>query len=199
MSEARAAGRWIFALAVLASVVSAGVAAANTDWEAALRFTGVAVIMLYLRSASVPAPFAGAFAVFLFLATWASARHWYRELDHIDLVVHYLTPGSLAAAAYFVLVEHRWLDAADAARAAALRNAAPVLWVTMLGTTVAVLWEFYEWGMEQLTPATMLVGYSDTIGDLLAGFLGSVTAGVLVLRWSTGITVRPATGQDALR
>jgi len=67
--------------------------------------------------------------------------------------------------------------------APALRWWAPVVWVTAVGVTAAVLWEFYERVVEEIAPAGMLVGYTDTIVDLVAGLLGSVVAGVLVLWW----------------
>jgi hypothetical protein len=55
--------------------------------------------------------------------------------------------------------------------------------VTTVGVTAAVIWEFYELVVELLRPAFMVVGYVDTVVDLLAGLLGSLAAGGLVLLW----------------
>ncbi len=91
--------------------------------------------------------------------------------------------GSLAAVAYFVLVQARLLPAARGT-SLHLRSWAPVVWVVVVGASVAVVWEFYEWVIEQVNPAGMSVGYTDTVVDLFAGMLGSLTAGGLVLWWA---------------
>lgn len=178
----RAAGRTIFTLAVVIAVASAAFHVIVGEWEAAFRFAAVTVLMLVPRAADVPGPFAGAFAVFLLLATWASVGHWYREIPHFDTVVHVLTPGSLAAAAYFALVHWRLLPAVSD-RAGSLRSGSPVFWVTLVGVAAAVIWEFYEWVIEQLSPRGMEVGYTDTVIDLFAGLSGSIVAGLFVLAW----------------
>lgn len=141
--------------------------------------------MLSARWGDVPPPFGAAFAVFLLLATWASVQHWYRQINNFDLLVHFLTPGSLAAAAYFVLARWEALPSVRQ-RADRLRSWAPVLWVAMVGILAAALWEFYEWVVDQFAPATMRVGYTDTVADLCAGLLGSVVAGGVVLGWGRG-------------
>jgi hypothetical protein len=178
----RRVGRWIFDLAMLVAVASAVWMAVNGQWEPAFRFAVVSGLMAAPRAADVPAPFAGAFAVFLLLATWASVEHWYRRIPQFDVLVHVLTPGSLAAVGFFALVHWRLMPPVSDDDPA-LRSWAPVVWVTAVGLSAAVIWEFYEWGVEQFMPADMRVGYTDTIVDLFAGLLGSVAAGGLVLRW----------------
>jgi hypothetical protein len=66
-----------------------------------------------------------------------------------------------------------------------------VVWVLVVGVTAAVLWEFYEWIIEQIRPAAMRVDYTDTVVDLFAGTLWSLVAG----RWRA----RPLVGTDARR
>jgi hypothetical protein len=158
------------------------VKAVTGDWEAGFRFTVVTVLMLAPRAADVPAPFAGAFAAFLLLATWGWVEHWYRQITHFDTAVHVLTPGSLAAVAYYALVHWCLLPAGpDAERP--IRAWSPVLWVTLVGTTAAVVWEFYEWVIDQIRPRAMELGYTDTVIDLFAGTTGSLVAGLLVVYW----------------
>lgn len=109
--------------------------------------------------------------------------HWYRQILPADEVIHVLTPGSLAATAYFFLANLRVLpDARESSRR--LRSWTPVLWVTLTGMSAAVLWEFYEWVVEQFSPAGMRVGYTDTVVDLAAGAVGSLIAGFLVHAWA---------------
>lgn len=175
-------GRWITDAAVLAAVVSVAASAALLGWEPALRFAVIMALLLYVRRGDVPPPFAAAFGTLVLVATWASVRHWYREVEHFDLVVHLLAPGALAGAACFVAVAWRWLPPFPPARSRA-RAGAPILWTTVLGTTAAVVWELYEWVVELWASRTVIVGYTDTIADLAAGMLSSLAAGVLVTRW----------------
>lgn len=183
MSDETQVGRRIFDAAVLAALVSAVVMVLMGRWEPAVRFGILALIMLGTRWGNVPPMFAAAFAALLLLATWASVAHWYRDIEHADDVIHFLTPGSLAAAAYFLLARQRVMPDADQS-ASALRTWTPVLWVTMVGMVAATLWEFYEWVIEQISPKGMFVGYTDTVIDLMAGTLGSLAAGLLVLWWA---------------
>lgn len=177
------AGRWIFDAAVLAAVASGIYQVVQDQGEPGFRFAVLALIMVGTRWGDVPAPFAAAFATFTLLATWASVEHWYRGVAWADEVVHFLTPGSLAAAAYFLLARLRVMPDADQSRER-LRAWTPVYWVTLVGLFAAVLWEFYEWVVEHVSPGGMIVGYTDTIGDLLAGMLGSAVAGMLALWWT---------------
>lgn len=178
-------GRWIFDVAVVVAVASAVYQYLNNQGEPGLRFVLLAVIMMVTRWGNVPAPFAAVFAAFMLLATWASVQHWYRDIAWADEVVHFLTPGSLAAATYFLLAHLRVMPDADESRAR-LRSWTPVFWVTVVGVFAAVLWEFYEWVVERFSPQGMRVGYTDTVGDLLAGLLGSLVAGLLALWWARG-------------
>lgn len=177
------AGRWIFDCAVVAALASAVHQFLDDRGEPGFRFLILALIMLCARWGDVPAPFAAAFAGFILLATWASTRHWYRDYAWADVVVHFLTPGSLAAAGFFVLTTLQVMPSLEHSRRH-LRSWTPVLWVTMVGVFAAVIWEFYEWVVEQFSPAGMLVGYTDTVVDLFAGMLGSFTAGLLALWWA---------------
>lgn len=177
------AGRWVFDVAVVVAVASAIYQVVTGHFEPAVRFGVIALIMLGTRWGNVPVLFAAGFAASLLLATWASVEHWYRAIAPADEVVHFITPGALAAAAYFLLVNFRVMPGAAQARRH-LRSWTPVFWVTLVGVLAAVLWEFYEWSIEQVNPAGMRVGYTDTIFDLLAGMLGSMTAGLVALWWS---------------
>jgi hypothetical protein len=148
-----------------------------------LRFAVVAGLMLLARRAKVPVGFAAAFAVLILLAMWGSVQHWYRAPGEVDSLVHFLTPGSLAAVCYFLLVQARLLpDARDPSLRT--RSWAPIVSVGTTGTTAAVVWEYYEWAVEQLDPEGMIVGSTDTVIDILAGMAGSVVAGALVVWWA---------------
>lgn len=175
------AGRWLVVLAVAAGVASAVLVGVQGQWESAIRFTLVTLALVAARQVT-PAPFAAAFSVFLLVATWMTAEHWYRSTGQVDEAVHFLTVGALATVGYFALVRARLLP--EPSSAPGLRRWAPAIWVLLAGVTGAVLWEFYEWTVEELAPDQMAaVGYTDTIADLMAGMLGSLAAGALVVRW----------------
>lgn len=175
------AGRWLVALAVLAGMAGAAFVGVEGRWEATVRFALVTVALVAARQVT-PAPFAAAFSVFLLLATWLSVERLYTSIGQLDEAVHFVTPGSLAVVGYFALVRARLLP--DTAPVSGLRRWAPAIWVLLVGVTGAVLWEFYEWTVEQVAPDQMAaVGYTDTIADLMAGMLGSLAAGALVVRW----------------
>ncbi len=180
---ARRVGRWTLDVALVVALVSTAVMALSGRWEEAVRFLLVLGAIGAARLAAVPPSFAGGFAVLLLLAMWASVQHWYRSISWFDVVVHFLTPGSVAAVAYYVLVQARLLPR-PRDLPARLRSWAPVLWTTVVGVSVAVLWEFYEWVVEQFSPQGMIVGYTDTVVDLFAGLAGSLVAGLLVLAHS---------------
>ena len=94
----------IFLAAVAAAGLSAVAMGVAGRWEAVLRFAVVAGIMLLARRAKVPVGFAAAFAVLILVAMWGSVQHWYRSPGEVDSLVHFLTPGSLAAVCYLLLV-----------------------------------------------------------------------------------------------
>ncbi len=175
------------ALYVGATLASAGSGVAvllRGRWEPAIRFLLIAVlVVLARREGSVPKRFAGAFGLFALFAGWARGERWFEPGGKLDIPVHFLTVGSTAAVVYFLLAG--WSVLPDLRREQARwGRAAPVLWVTMIGATVAVVWEFYEWSIDQFAPASVIVGYTDTIGDLLMGILGSACAGWLVTVWA---------------
>lgn len=183
VSTIRALGNWLFFLAVGALSVSGVVLAVDQQWGAAARLFGMAIILLWGRRARVPVIFLGVCAASVLVATWAAVWRWYPAVPHLDTVVHAVTPGSLAAVGYFLLADARLLpDVRDLEGSS--RSWAPVLWVGMVGTTTAVLWEYYEWVLEQFRPQGMIVGYTDTVADLLAGMSGSVVAGLLTVWWA---------------
>ncbi|MFF0944506.1 hypothetical protein ACFYE2_09800 [Kocuria sp. CPCC 205300] len=183
MTSKNRVGSWVFLAAVAVAVASAAYLGLMQRWDGMLRFAAVTVVLLLTRRAKVPTGFVAAFAVLVLLAMWGSVQHWYAEIPHFDTVVHVLTPGSLAAVSYFLLVDAGLLpDAREPGRQ--VRGWAPALWVGLVGTTAAVLWEYYEWVVEQISPQGMLVGYTDTVVDLFAGMCGSLVAGMLVLRWA---------------
>jgi hypothetical protein len=157
----------------LASVLGA---ALSQPVEGAVRFAAIFLLLLASRS-RVPGPLDAAFAAALLVSSWANALQWYMNHPWVDIPTHFATNGASAAVAFFVLAETGILP----------RHGTDRTWntlvVAMMGATLSVVWEIYEWTASRFIPNEMVVGYSDTIGDQTVGTLGSVLAGLLVARW----------------
>lgn len=146
-------------------------------------FAVVFVVLLAPRQLKIPAPFDAAFCLALLAAMWAAAQQWYTSIVWMDEVVHLVTTGAAAAAAYLMLAQLEMLPGIEEQLQAA-RRFSLVLLLTITGLGLAAVWEFLEWVGQQLAPQDMHVGYGDTILDMMLGGVGSFLAGVLLLLWA---------------
>ncbi|NJC24491.1 hypothetical protein BJ994_003567 [Arthrobacter pigmenti] len=112
----------------------------------------------------------------LIFACWSSVLNLYTLIPWWDLLVHCLCTGPVAAMAY-VLAAHVGLLPGSRSRVAVVLQ---VLQVLLLGIALSVLWEFAEWAAHSWVDEDIYVTYSDTMGDLAVGALGSLAAGVLL-------------------
>ncbi len=124
----------------------------------------------------------------LVVAGWASHLDWYSAVPWLDLALHAVCTGVLAAVAELVLRRSvrvrgaaREGDAADDLAGARTR-VETVLLVGGLGSVLAILWEVGEWAGHTFLDESIGVGYTDTVSDLVTGLAGSLVAGVLVAR-----------------
>jgi hypothetical protein len=193
------AGLWREGLAVLrvdgplAARLTADAAAALTVlgmavglWQGAVEVALFALVSLgqtLLRLAPLRAPVQAVTAALLWAAAVAALVDAYQRIPWLDVVMHLLVTGLLAALGTAAVLRAGWLrpggpgaGPVDAVRAGRTLLAAGV------GTLLAVLWEVGEWfGHTVLDPAIQ-VGYQDTVGDLAAGVLGALLAGVFLDR-----------------
>ncbi|HET7415679.1 MAG TPA: hypothetical protein VFI97_08300 [Arthrobacter sp.] len=135
--------------------------------------------LLVPQATMLPRPFDAAICATLLLATWSAVLDWYQTVYWLDDVVHFTTNGAAAGALYLVLARVsliRGTSGIDLQRS----MATPVVLTSMIGLAIGVMWEFVERLDTILNPGTMY-GYSDTIGDLAAGGLGSLAAGLALL------------------
>lgn len=144
--------------------------------------TDVGILALALPALLVPrfvgvrAGFDIAFGVSVLVASWSNVLDLYRTVPGWDLAVHVVATGFIAAVAYLALV--RWGIAAPPARA---RRAA-VIFTAALGLAASAVWEMIEWLGKTFVTDEIFVTYTDTIGDMAVGSLGSVIAGFVVAR-----------------
>lgn len=119
----------------------------------------------------------------LLIAGWAALLDWYLTVPGLDLLVHGAATGLIGAVTWQVLVRVGALPHHDDVRLERPRLGTFVV-ATGAAVTLAVVWEFLEWMGHTAIDDRIQVGYNDTIGDLAAGAVGAVVAGLLVSRTS---------------
>ena len=130
------------------------------------------------RAVRAPGALDLAYGTALLVAAWAAQLGWYDAVAGLDLLVHAVATGLVAAVAAVALARWGVVGAAPVRRP----RAALGLVVVGLAALGAVLWEIGEWyGHTELDPG-IHVGYEDTVSDLAAGLLGGVVAGVVLGR-----------------
>jgi hypothetical protein len=159
------------------SVVSIIVGAIGWGAKGASSFAVVSVAMLLPRALAVRPGFDIAYGVIALVSTWSSVTDLYGVVRWWDLPMHFLMTGLAAAICYVLLVRLRLVE-----DAAALPR--PLLAYAVIGTTIgaalSAFWEMFEWFTTTfLDPATVL-GYADTVSDMVMGTLGGLVAGLLM-------------------
>jgi hypothetical protein len=122
-----------------------------------------------------------AYGLGLLAAAWSGALDLYETVAWLDLVMHLVVTGLVAAVAHVAVA--RWTGAvADPGTLVGGRAGAGAVAVTAaLGLALSVLWEVGEYlGHTYLDPS-IHVAYRDTVGDLVMGGLGSAAAGVALV------------------
>lgn len=164
--------RW----ARVATDVVAGVAVVS--FIAAFWWDGVVVAVFALvllgvavpRVAGLPGVVQAATGATLILGAWAATLDWYSQVPFLDLVVHALANGLLALVAVMVMLRFRVLAPMPLRLSAVIVTAG-------VGALLGVIWEAGEWFGHTYLNDAIGVGYDDTVGDLVAGTLGSALAG----------------------
>lgn len=173
--------RWVGDVARVTAVGSVPLGFVVSGTEGALRFIVVLLALVAPRVLGVPGPVDAAFAVALLVAAWAGVVGWYEAAWWVDVVVHFITTGTTAAAAYLMFVHLGVLSTPD--EPGQHRHASRVVLVVVaLGLAIGALWELYEWaGRNWLGNTSIHVGYDDTILDLSMDGLGSLTVALILI------------------
>ena len=159
----------------LLAVVSIVVAGIGWGPLSGVSFVGVVAAMLVPRLLHVRASFDIAFGLTILFSTWSSVLGIYITTRWWDLPMHFITNGLCAGMLYVVLARLGVLADAETLRHPVL---SATVMVTALGLSLGVLWEFFEWFGHTFVDEEILVGYEDTLGDLVVGGLGSLLAGL---------------------
>ncbi|MBW9208163.1 hypothetical protein KV100_00730 [Mumia sp. zg.B21] len=133
------------------------------------------------RALGAPAALDLSYCLAILVAAWAAQLDWYVAVSWLDLVVHTAVTGLVATVVHLALVR---LNAVAPVNDPRLRRArlGSALVTTALGVALATLWELGEWFGHTQIDESIQVGYHDTLGDLAAGTVGSVVAGILLAR-----------------
>lgn len=164
-------------------------------WDSGVAVALYSLVLLgqtVVRLAPLRAPVQAGTAVILVAAAWAAMLDAYQLIPWLDLVAHVVATGLLAALVAAAVLRLGWLPSRPPARPghaapwsagvpgpAALRTI-HTLFTAGLGALLAVLWEVGEWAGHTLLDPAIQVGYVDTVGDLTAGVLGAVLAGLFL-------------------
>lgn len=167
----------------LAGAASFGWAVLETQWVNAALFAlvwgGLMLPRMLGRVLATPPAADFVCSVVVLFAAWSAVLDLYLRYEGLDLAVHAVACGLIAALA------HRALFAdpthARAVDPTARRNRlATVLAVASLGCSLGLLWEVGEWVGHTYLDERIQVGYNDTMGDLVADGIGALVAGAVL-------------------
>ncbi|WP_173922514.1 hypothetical protein [Agromyces sp. Marseille-P2726] len=159
------------------AVAAASVIVAAVGWSLvdALSILLVLALMFVPRALGLRPGFDITFGIVVLVAVWSNVLDLYLTARWWDLPVHFATNGVCAALVYVVLTRFEIL--ADPATLPRPRLSVALV-TTFIGVTFGVLWELWEWFAYNFLDPRMLVGYEDSLGDLVVGGLGSLVAGL---------------------
>lgn len=165
-------------LVALASVVVALVARGPVD---AALFALVLAGLVVPLAARIGPGLDAAYGVGLLAAAWAGALGLYEAVSWLDVVMHLVVTGLIAAVAHLALA--RWTGAVvePGAAAGTAGRVGVVAVTTALGLALSVYWEVGEYLGHTYADPSIHVAYRDTIGDMVMGGIGSTVAGVLLV------------------
>jgi hypothetical protein len=176
----RGPGGVVRVLAV-ASVVVAATARGPVD---AALFSLVLSGLVVPPAARVGPALDAAYGAGLLAAAWAGALDLYEAVSWLDLVMHLVVTGLIAAVAHLALA--RWTGAvadpgATTGADGAARRVGVVAVTTALGLALSVWWEVGEYLGHTYADSSIHVAYRDTVGDMVMGGIGSTAAGVALV------------------
>ena len=141
------------------------------------------LIVLIPRLLDMPRPFDLAVVVAMSIQAWGNLFDFFDIIYGYDKVVHFLLPMLTSAATYVLLVR---LDVVlDPTRNVLARQELGTFLITfMIGLGYASLYELYEFFADAVLGETLQKSLGDTNGDILAGALGALCGGWLMLVWT---------------
>ncbi|WP_203137169.1 DUF2238 domain-containing protein [Microbacterium sp. JZ31] len=172
-------GEWIADAVRVLGVVSVFVAGFGWDLtDAGIIAIGLPALVLP-RFLGVRAGFDILYGISVLVASWSNVLGLYRSVPGWDLLVHFECTGVLALM-LFVLAARTGVVPGGVGAGQPAR--VPIVLVGMTGLAISAVWEMIEWFGYTFVSDAIYVAYVDTIGDMAAGGLGALLAGVIASR-----------------
>jgi hypothetical protein len=130
------------------------------------------------------------FCLIVLIAAWSNVADLYRAYLGWDTVVHVICTAVLAPMLYLLFARFAVVPAPGEAGFGAR---VAIIHTTTIGLAISALWEMVEWIGFELFTEDIYTTYDDTIGDMAAGGLGALVAGIL-LAAAPSFFDRPARG-----
>ncbi|GIG36511.1 hypothetical protein [Cellulomonas pakistanensis] len=165
----------------LASAAVAAVALGPVD--AALLLLVLAGLVVPL-TARVDPRLDAAYGIGLLASGWAGVLDLYQRISWLDIVMHLVVTGLIAAVGHLVVARLTGAVVDPVVPAPRRVQVGSVGFTWALGLALSVFWEVGEYLGNTYIDATIHVAYRDTIGDMVLGGLGSLVAGVALVRAS---------------
>lgn len=167
--------RWARAAADAVALAGVGSFAAAFWWDGVVvaLFALVLLGLTVARLVQLPGALQAATGATLVLSAWAATLDWFVAVPGLDMVAH-LAANGLLAVLLMVVLRRTGMVPRD------LPAVGVIVVTASLGALLAVVWEAGEWFGHTFLSDDIGVGYDDTIGDLVAGTVGSFTGGVLL-------------------
>nr|WP_314841738.1 DUF2238 domain-containing protein [uncultured Microbacterium sp.] len=110
-------------------------------------------------------------------AAWSNVFDLYRTIDGWDLLLHFLCTGVLSVVVAVILTR---TGVVSITRDSGADRRTPIVLVPIIALALSAVWEMIEWLGWAYLSDDIFVTYQDTIGDMVFGGLGGLTAGVLM-------------------
>lgn len=168
----------------LGFAVGAVVSGLRGDVEDTVRLGLTFVAVLGARVLALPRIFDLAFVIGMALQAFGNSFDLFRSFRYYDLVVHFVLPLACAPCLYILLARREVVP--DLAGGAERHHLLGIFIVTCaLGFSLGALYEIYEWVADRWLGGHLIVGYSDTISDLVDDGVASLAGGVLLMLWAS--------------
>jgi hypothetical protein len=168
----------------LGFAVGAVVSALRGDFEDTVRLGLTFLAVIGARVLALPRLFDLVFVIGMALQAFGNSLGLFQSFRYYDLVVHFVLPLACAPCLYILLARREVVP--DLAGGAQRHHLLGIFIVTFaLGFSLGALYEIYEWVADHWLGGQLIVGYSDTISDLVDDALASLAGGVLLILWAS--------------
>jgi hypothetical protein len=141
------------------------------------------LVLLAARAVDLPRLYDLALTLAMILTGWGEALGLYDLISFYDNVVHFLVPLFCSQVAYIALARVEVLP--DPRDDTSTPHHVGIFIVTLaLGVAIGAIWEIFEWASDGTFGSKLQTGNEDTVGDLIADTLGSLTGGALLVAWT---------------